>query len=341
VIYYASNTDAYDGIAYAGTQVSSGATTLSKTYDLNATSASQVLATTADHPILIDYVMANAGAGGAATAKRSFSPTPYNQTNGNSANVTGAFANIATTETTSVNWLRSEFHAGTNMTDIAPAAALYAEYSILTAQPGGLTHGVYCNGMDLAQFYAATGTGTADVNFGSVSYGDPFDSTWGHYFFTVMAASFTVTASGATTAATVYGFVRTMEARASSMSLHALLSPPKALKVNNQAATANLTGVGTTPTLSWTAPTTGTANTYQVYVYRVYNNGGTTTRSAVAAFYTDQTSLIIPAGVLTAGNSYMFRVMAISEPSSSFATAPWLSTLPHGDATAFTLLVSP
>jgi hypothetical protein len=337
VIYYASNTDAYDDIAYSGTQPTSGATTLSKTYDLNA--GSKVLATTADHPILINYVMANTGAGGAATAKRSFSPTPYAQTNGNSANVTGAFANITTTETTSVNWLRSEFHAGTTMTDIAPSAALTAEYSILTAQPGGLTHGIYCSGMDLAQLYGDTTT--ADVNFGNVTYGDPFDSTWGHYFFTVMAASFTVTASGATTAATVYGWVRTMETRASSMSLHALVSPPKALKVNNQAATANLTAVGTTPTLSWTAPTTGTVNTYQVYVYRVSNNSGTTTRTAVAAFYTDQTSVIMPANVMTAGNSYQFRVMAISEPNSSFATAPWLSTLPHGDATAFTLLVSP
>jgi hypothetical protein len=339
VIYYASNSDAYDGIAYAGTQPTTGATTLAKTYDLNGTNASNVLATTDDHPILIDLVAAAAGGGSAATAARSLSPTPYAQANGASQNISGAFTNITSTTTTGVNWYRSEFRGGTVIADIGPSAALAAEYLTMSAQPGGNTHGAYASGADLAQLWGATGT--TDINFGNVTYGNPFDGTWGQYLFTLVAASFSVTATGATTAATVSGWVRNFEERTSSMSVHMLISPPRALQINGQSATTARTGVTTTPTLSWTAPTTGTAGTYQVYVYQVSNSSGTTTRQAVAAFYTDQTSLKIPTGVLTAGNQYLFRVMAIREPNTNFAVSPWLISFPHGDATAFTALLTP
>ena len=71
------------------------------------------------------------------------------------------------------------------------------------------------------------------------------------------------------------------------------------------------------------------------------NSSGTTTRSGVNAFFTDQTSLVIPSGVLTAGNHYHFRVKAVSDPNANYATTPWQSSLPYGDATAFTALVSP
>ena len=187
----------------------------------------------------------------------------------------------------------------------------------------------------------ATDATTTDVNFGSVTYGNPSDNTWGEYLYTYVAARFQITAPGATTAATLQGWVSTVEAKASSMTTHMLVSPPRTLKVNNQAATAPLSGVGTTPTLSWTAPTTGTASTYQILVYRVYNTAGTTTGTTVAAFFTDQTSMVIPPNVLTAGNSYQFRVRAVSDPNANYAVAPWQTSLPYGDATAYTALVAP
>jgi hypothetical protein len=339
VLYYSSNTDAYDTIAYTGAQPTEGATTLSKTYDLNGASASNVLATTADHPILIDYVGTGTATTYVATAARSFSPAPYAQANGASQNVSGAFATIASTTTTGVSWFRSEFHGGTVIADIGPSAAFDLEFSIITAQPGGLTHGVFASGVDLAQLYGDSTT--SNLDFGNVTYGNPFDGSWEQYLFTLVRAKFPVTAPGATAPATVYGWVRTMETRASSMSVHMLVSPPRALQINGQAASANLTGVTTSPTLSWTAPATGTATTYQVYVYRVSNSAGSTARAAVAAFYTDQTSVKVPAGLLSAGTSYQFRVMAISDPNANYAVAPWLTGLPHGDATAFTALATP
>lgn len=94
------------------------------------------------------------------------------------------------------------------------------------------------------------------------------------------------------------------------------LGPPTNLRVNGEVVAAiAVSEVGLTPTISFDAPTIGVPDSYTIVVRTledVLNADANilSRRRAVASVLTEDTTVQIPAGVLTAGAFYYFQVLA-------------------------------
>jgi hypothetical protein len=106
--------------------------------------------------------------------------------------------------------------------------------------------------------------------------------------------------------------------------------------INHKNFFADRSSVGTTPTLRWSPPSLGTVTFYSVQVYLLANNGGNTTKTPIAILYTQRTSLLIPTGVLSAGQAYAFKIHAWQVPGMNFAKAPFIT----GPTVAFADVIS-
>ncbi|HET8732345.1 MAG TPA: hypothetical protein VFM45_01105, partial [Anaeromyxobacteraceae bacterium] len=103
-----------------------------------------------------------------------------------------------------------------------------------------------------------------------------------------------------------------------SMASPAVVAPtltmPVAVVITGAGGTADFfgggTGIGTTPTLSWSPPRVGTPDVYSITVTALANVGGTTRPVAIAKIYTPETSATVPPGILQAGQGYVLHVQA-------------------------------
>lgn len=96
--------------------------------------------------------------------------------------------------------------------------------------------------------------------------------------------------------------------------------------------------VSASPTVSWSAPSTGNATYYEVIVRRVTRTGNSFVRSVIAFFYTASTRVQIPRGVLVAGERYVFQVSAIqTQPAEP--GRPWKPALPLSSGSGHSTIV--
>jgi hypothetical protein len=101
------------------------------------------------------------------------------------------------------------------------------------------------------------------------------------------------------------------------------LSPVQSVQMNGVSATGQLTAVGATPTISWTAPATGSATSYAVDVFWLHATAGASTGTRVATWITSGTSVVLPPGLLVPGNTYYARIIARNIAGESSGTAPF------------------
>jgi hypothetical protein len=87
-----------------------------------------------------------------------------------------------------------------------------------------------------------------------------------------------------------------------------VMSAPRNLRLDGQPAVAR-SGVGLTPTLSWTPPARGNPVAYDVRVWAFAPN---TLPQGVAVFRTTQTRLTLPPSTLTAGTVYGLEIIALA-----------------------------
>lgn len=106
--------------------------------------------------------------------------------------------------------------------------------------------------------------------------------------------------------------------------------PARELRLNGLDATGKLTGVGTTPLLSWAAPTLGTPTYYQLRLYRLFASAdGFLNRSPVANLYTPQTQLRLPPGLLNPGQNYYVQVVSYWKPGTDPSNPYTQSAVSH------------
>jgi hypothetical protein len=101
------------------------------------------------------------------------------------------------------------------------------------------------------------------------------------------------------------------------------------------------TGVGITPSLSWSAPATGAPTSYRVTIYRLYVSGTASATSPVATWAVSSTSVTVPAGVLAAGQTYFAELTAFVQSPDTFSTAPNRTSNVWNQATALTATFMP
>lgn len=177
----------------------------------------------------------------------------------------------------------------------------------------------------------STLTGTLDT--GTLAYGDPFPTDWTRLIriaYTTLAGPFTF-GTGLDTYSVRFQVGTSSNWRAdappSSNPITPLVGPVGNLQVNGQSAMTPRTGVGTTPTLSWTAPAMGSATSYSVLFIDM------DTDQDLAYFITPNTSLQLPSGILPSGHRCMVVVMAYHKGGGYDGARPYASGWPYGYAT--------
>jgi hypothetical protein len=209
-----------------------------------------------------------------------------------------------------------------------PAAVPGQDTIALDPLPRLSTHGFYWGAPDLLSVTPQAGTN--DVNYGALSYLNPFPSAWEVFGYLGSVASTTVSLPGAATPMTANGTMLYEDTAAnfvpnvSSGTFAPQITPPQNPTIQGVSAFSDQSGVTTTPTVAWSAPAVGTPTGYRVRFMRLNNNGGAVQNIQNTTFFVPPsiTSVTVPSGMLLAGSWYQVTITAYIQPSLDATTAP-------------------
>lgn len=181
-----------------------------------------------------------------------------------------------------------------------------------------------------------------DLDLGSLAYGQFLDpGLWRERLAVEFRVHVSYLAQGASIPLDVIASIGWKEVLATAPSPSApTLGPAGAPLIEGLDAFVARTGVGTTPTLSWSAPSLGTPSHYEVHLYELFEQGGASVATRRGVFLTDATQVRFHAGVLTAGKSYFARLVARTAPGT-FSTAPSRTSNTGAFAESLTATFSP
>jgi hypothetical protein len=165
---------------------------------------------------------------------------------------------------------------------------------------------------------------TGDVNLGSLSYNNPFPSSYPIFvaFGDDIMVNYGLTGTTFPAMFLVSNYTATTTLPTATAPLTPLIGPPTAPRINGVSLFTSQTITTTTPTISWSAPTVGTPSTYTVSISYLVASGSSTEAQQVANFTTPHTSLVLPANLLTANGTYVIEISAIYAPGVNFNTGP-------------------
>lgn len=256
--------------------------------------------------------------------RRSYQTTSLTSGGDNTLILNGFMSPLATT-TRTVNYPASSFEALALAAH--PTAALTTTTLNIGALPGYTQFGSFAGWPDLAVANGTAGRGDLSTSF---TYGNPYPGAWPQFITATSSArvrySVRLPDGGTSTPRSfpVYTYSQ-QPLTGNPSSLTPQVGPARDLRINGAVATGDLTGVGLTPLLSWTTPSTGTVNYYGVRVYELFATGdGGTSRLQVSSLTTTQTQVRLPPGLLVAGKSYHVQVNAVSQPAWDLAR-PFIS----------------
>jgi hypothetical protein len=245
--------------------------------------------------------------------QRIFESTEVSTANAQTTVVEGALADVSSDNSITLDVRSSDFEA--KMAEEArpcDAPDGQAPFGLITvaAIPGGLEYGHDASGADLLLLnFDPAGDDFVATDMG---YGKPLTGTWGVFGDARALAPCEYMLPGAATPLVIYAgitvseSIATMKAEAVDVRLSQVLEPT----IDSLDFFAAQDGIGATPTIAWSAPSTGTPSHYEVSIYRLFLDEGTVRRQTSATFATDQTSLTVPDGILSEGEAYVFSVAA-------------------------------
>lgn len=258
-----------------------------------------------------------------------FNAPAFTLGDGGTATLTGAFEAVAQDRKLKVDWSRSQFEGLRG--SVHPLAQSFSHSFQLFAYPQAQAHGDYGAGALLAAMYPTPDA--TDLDAGELSFGNPFPADW-----TLMASAgvtFVVPyqipgASAAGAPGAIY--VLSDDKQVAAGPVRPLVGPVSKPQVNGKDAFGSLSGVGLYPVLSWSPPAVGSASGYQVFVYRLFADGGATRRTLVTSLRTTATRLTLPPNVLDRGSAYTATIVAINRPGADLDASPFRRGLPEGGA---------
>lgn len=170
---------------------------------------------------------------------------------------------------------------------------------------------------------------TTDQTLGTLSYSDPFDSSWtrAESFCQEAIVPIPVPGTGATAN---FALVASATTAPGSAAIAPIVSPVQQPTINGASLYTPATLTTTTPAIAWTAPATGAPYGYRVTVFVQITAETLQTYSIAGVFNTSQTSMTLPP--LSAGNSYVFSIAAEVDGAANVETSPFRSALPTGSA---------
>ncbi|UQA57493.1 hypothetical protein [Polyangium aurulentum] len=267
------------------------------------------------------------------SVRKALAPQSLEVADGKAVTLSGSFADVPQKMAT-VSWDTASF--ASIAADVHPLAAPRAFELYMGVEPGGADRTTSSANPTLLTYQ----TDDPAALLTSFQYGNPFPGEWAEYYSTYVSHSFPLTVPGsmnsrpATATLSQSGPVSSL----SGTKLGIVITPPRDIKVNGQATASELTGIGTTPTVSWSAPTQGKAAWYSVIVRKLDPMGGPT-RSA-GSIRTTETSVTLPPGLLETGSYYYLMVRASTSAYEPKAPLKF-GAGPGGSAEGLTSMLSP
>jgi hypothetical protein len=172
---------------------------------------------------------------------------------------------------------------------------------------------------------------TADLEAGTVQYGDPFPAAWRRTFRVCQTASVAVPVPGGGTQN--INLTNTQTTLLPTATVKPLLSAVRNPKINGAdlftASTVNSTSV----TLSWEPPAIGVPFGYNVAIMDpITLPDGTINYLSTTTLGTAKTSMTLPPNLLSSGKTYLFTIAALADGRANMETSPHRSSLPVANA---------
>ena len=318
LVFHDFNTEFYQDLESV-TSIAANSSSLSASLDWNALECPLLDTSKGDVPRLVQMVGSKVNGVDVAIARKLYAPAPLSIQNGSGATISGTLQDLPLADTITANFRRSEFTSYR----YNPHATNRAALLLFTSIPGASACGLYNN--DLPRLTTSSSTDTGDFSFTTqvpapwpgwdpvVMGADRYEVSWQH----------PLAASPAKVKGRLLTGSRTLPT--GSLPLRPEISPIKNPRINTLSLYDDQSGVGTTPRLTWDKPELGTPQGYQIVINRLDNNGGSTRIVDVAKIFlpgTD-TSLLIPTGILQAGQSYGIQIRVISDSKWDVTRHPY------------------
>lgn len=167
-------------------------------------------------------------------------------------------------------------------------------------------------------------------NYGILQYSDPFPSDWPRVFSITESAIIQVPLpDGGTMSFPVSAGYQSNSIP--STAVGPMMTPIRNPVVNGASLLDKNTLDSTSSIrLAWSAPTGLSAFGYVIQLYKLSTppQGTPFYEGPIATLCTDETSLIVPKGLLPAGNAYVFRIQARADARANMQSTPWRSGYP-------------
>jgi hypothetical protein len=182
-----------------------------------------------------------------------------------------------------------------------------------------------------------------DSDYGDIAIGNPYPASFTPYVAAKYEVNVPFTATGASTSVEVPAelYLNTTQMPTKDAPLSPQITPVQNLRLNSAAFVQRLATKTLNPTLSWDPPTSGSPTGYRVSIYALTVSGTSSSSvQPVLDLFTNDHSLVIPDGILSAGNEYFFQVRAFLTPSLDFTTAPYHGAFPWSHADSLSPVLS-
>jgi hypothetical protein len=240
-------------------------------------------------------------------------PAPFTMVDGQRTRLTGSFADVALDRSVEVDLRSSDFAALT--ADLSAGTAFSGETSFhLYTSPFAIDRGDL-GFIALAEYFAPD----LDDRTVTIDYGHPFPADWTPYALADFFVVSVISEEPFTIGVGVIGAIDTVEGL-SDQPVTVRLGPVESPTVDGADATQPASA-GNAPLVAWDPPATGTAELYRVAVRRMTD--ATPRGPVIASFTTPDTSVRIPDGVLTPGETYFLEIDAQFNPDVDLVSAPF------------------
>lgn len=288
-----------------------------------------------DHFVVSQLIAKQAGTLQYQAAAKFFTAPSFDQTDGGSTPLSGAFVDAPQTASLSAvipepQWEAAIGYNGTNGLLLNPS-------SIASPfQPPGLNIDVvaniggnqYGNVGATSDFLFVNIPMGADVNPSGLTFGTPTfpGEQWGFMIDARWMDSVQYQLPGTTAPAQVNcGLVADWDLATPPANYAPIVGPVLSAKIDGQDL-FTATTMSTTPTLTWSPPTLGAPREYKITIGHLTVGGTNVTKNTIIAnITTTQTTVAIPPGILTSGEAYDLEINADINPNPN---APNRETIP-------------
>ncbi|MGA2963189.1 MAG: hypothetical protein ABSD96_16035, partial [Candidatus Korobacteraceae bacterium] len=185
-----------------------------------------------------------------ATIEKAAGPFTFTQADGSTTPLAAAMNNVSQTASVHLAYEGSAFNA--LLSGVNPQSTPYGTSLYLSANPVNLNLGYIGNVPDLVAHLSTNGIINTDVDFGNITYGNPFPASWQPFVRAYHYTQMTYPVLGATPSEfTAQGLIHVTLPASQSAAIAPLVGPVTNPTINGQIFFEDQASVGTTPTLSW------------------------------------------------------------------------------------------